>query len=125
MRKILIVDDDENIRSLFMDAFAGKYELEAVEDGLEAMASVLREIPDIVIIDFNMNMPALDGMSVIKYIMETPRNAGIKFILISGLLDEEKMAVWKAKVPGSLFFRKPFRLKDIEDACAALLKDKV
>jgi CheY-like chemotaxis protein len=124
MRKILIVDDDENIRALMMDTFSGTYRIEAVEDGLEAMASILRDKPDIVIIDFNMNMPALDGISVVKYILETPRNADIKFILISGLLDVEKMAKWKASVPGSLFFKKPFMLQDIEDACAALMKDK-
>ncbi len=124
MRKILIVDDDENIRALLMDTFAGKYRIEAVEDGLEAMASILRDKPDIVIIDYNMNMPALDGISVVKYILETPRNADIKFILISGLLDEEKMEHWKASVPGSLCFHKPFKLQDIENACAVLLRDK-
>ncbi|MBN1493973.1 MAG: response regulator [Candidatus Omnitrophica bacterium] len=121
MPKILVVDDDPSIRSLLTDLLSDKYMVETVEDGLEAMAAVLRDKPNVIIIDFNMNMPSLDGISVVNYIIETPRNKDIKFILISGLLDEEMVAKWKATIKDAVFFKKPFTLAEITEAIEQLL----
>jgi two-component system alkaline phosphatase synthesis response regulator PhoP len=69
MKRILIVDDDQDIRELL------KYNLEkegylcdTAEDGLEALESIKREKPSLILLD--VMMPRMDGIQVCEVIRE-------------------------------------------------------
>ena len=67
MKKILIVDDEENIRlileSVFVDA---GYRVETTKDGVQALEEMKRFHPEIVLLD--KNMPRLDGLATLRQI---------------------------------------------------------
>ena len=67
--RILVVDDEENIREYFSDVLQHEgYEVEAAKNGEEAINMIDQEFYDIALID--LNMPKVDGMTVLKYLVE-------------------------------------------------------
>jgi CheY-like chemotaxis protein len=62
--KILVIDDDENIRDLLrMHLSAAGYEVQVAEDAIVAGYMVLRGPPDLIISD--VNMPHMDGFEFV------------------------------------------------------------
>ena len=64
MMKMLVVDDDLAWRSLFRMAFEETFEVSEVVDGLDALAALEREQPDVILLD--LRMPQLDGMGFLR-----------------------------------------------------------
>jgi len=66
--KILVVDDEADIRQLLQDYFEIQgYEVFTAKDGREAMQKITK-LPDIILLD--INMPDVDGIEVCKRIRD-------------------------------------------------------
>ena len=64
MPAILIVEDDKNQRLLLEEEFAGEgYTILTATNGQEALATVSRAMPDLVILD--LAMPGMDGLELL------------------------------------------------------------
>ena len=63
-KKIVIVDDDENIRKTFSLLLGKKYRVYPVKDSEEALAKFRGAKVDLVIADYKL--PCLNGMELIK-----------------------------------------------------------
>ncbi|HCU79519.1 MAG TPA: DNA-binding response regulator, partial [Microbacterium sp.] len=63
--RILVVDDEPNIRDLLMTSlkFAG-YQVKAVANGASTISAVLEEEPDLILLD--VMLPDMNGFSVTK-----------------------------------------------------------
>jgi DNA-binding NtrC family response regulator len=118
-KKILIVDDDQMICDSLQELLMDEFDAEVVYNGKDAMSTILIERPDLVIID--VNMPHLDGVSVVEHILADFENESIKFILISGYLTEEVIEQWRKISRDSLFFAKPFDIKKLKRGVHSLL----
>jgi len=68
-KKIVIVDDDENIRKTFVLLLGKKYRVSSHKDSEEALAKLRNARPDLVIADFKL--PRLNGLELIKRLRET------------------------------------------------------
>lgn len=71
MKRIAIIDDHPIIRGTIASVLRADPELEVVGecgDGEEGLHMVLKEKPDLVIID--LDLPRLDGLSIIRHIRE-------------------------------------------------------
>lgn len=67
--KILIVDDDPDIRdALSMILESRGYQVATAEDGVEGLANLKAEIPDLMILD--LLMPKMDGFTVLKELQD-------------------------------------------------------
>jgi len=63
--KILITDDERNIRLMIRTALEAEgYAVEEAADGREALEMIERTSPDMILLD--LNMPVLDGMGVLE-----------------------------------------------------------
>lgn len=88
MLKILIVDDEINIRNLFKIRLENEgYEVYTAKDGLEALDVVYDNIIDMCIVD--VMMPNLDGNSFVKKIRSENFNMPIIMVTAKGELDDK------------------------------------
>ena len=72
MKKILVVDDEENIRLLFKEELEDEgFQVDLARNGEEALKKVSLFKPDLVTLD--IKMPGIDGIETLKRIRETER----------------------------------------------------
>jgi two-component system, OmpR family, alkaline phosphatase synthesis response regulator PhoP len=81
MAKILIADDEEDVRNLLMIVFrdAG-YQVVSAKNGKEAVDLAIREAPDLIFLD--IMMPDMDGFEACSQLKKNPatKNTTIAFL---------------------------------------------
>ena len=87
--KILVVDDEPDIQPLFMqrmrrDIRSGRYELLFAGNGVEAMERLISE-RDIDMVVTDINMPEMDGLTLLNQIPSVDPN--IRSVIISAYGD--------------------------------------
>jgi signal transduction histidine kinase/CheY-like chemotaxis protein/ligand-binding sensor domain-containing protein len=87
--RILVVDDDENIRSLLQQELGeAGYEIRLAGNGREAIAAVRRERPDLVILD--VMMPEMNGFDVAAVLKNDPQTMDVPILILSIVQDRER-----------------------------------
>ncbi|HUX54829.1 MAG TPA: sigma-54 dependent transcriptional regulator [Williamwhitmania sp.] len=109
---ILVLDDEKAIREEILEFLTEDgYSLFEAERPSRAFAIMEEEIIDVIILD--LQLPEMDGLSVLKKIKENNDHAEV--IMITGHGDMD--AVIQAMRLGAMeFFTKPFRLLDMKAA---------
>ncbi len=108
--KILLADDNADMRDYLRRLLAPRYDVAAVSNGAEALNSVQSYAPDLVLSD--IMMPELDGFGLIERLRANPATAAIPVILLSARAGEE------AKVEGIAagaddYLVKPFSAREL------------
>jgi DNA-binding response OmpR family regulator len=62
--KILVIEDEKDIRDAIKSMLENNYEIQIAEDGLSGLKSIIRSTPELILLD--LNMPYLDGFQVCK-----------------------------------------------------------
>jgi len=119
--KILIVDDDPNIRKILARFLSGgNYEVEVASDGFGAGARAMDFKPDLLVLD--LVMPGMDGFEVCRRIKKNPRTSHIKVLAITGYDDGENRArIMKAGADG--YMAKPIEMESLLKEVEGLLID--
>jgi adenylate cyclase len=117
---ILVVDDDPVIQKLLAVNFEMEgYRVVTGGDGEEALAQVVAERPDVVLLD--VMMPKLDGIEVVRRIKADPDTAAIPVLLLSAKAQSKDIAAGlEAGADG--YITKPFDPLDLLERVAALLR---
>ena len=118
--KILITDDDMDLRELLTEAVKNwGYEVSVAKEGDEALRKLRMERFDIVITD--LMMPGMDGLALLQKIKELDKE--ILVIIITGYATIET-AVKAIETGAYDYITKPFRLDElmivIKNACERL-----
>lgn len=80
MKKILVVDDEENILELYRDELAEEgYKVELAENGQAALSKFETFRPDLVTLD--VMMPGMNGIEVLRRIRE--KNPSVPVLLLT------------------------------------------
>jgi DNA-binding response OmpR family regulator len=112
--KILIVDDDQDIRHLLGHRLKAQgYEAVFAGDAISAVNQARTERPDLILLD--LSLPAGDGYVVMERLRAMPALEGIPVIVVSArdpLSEEERFAQSGADA----FFRKPFDHEELVNA---------
>ncbi len=81
-RKVLVVDDDPQIRKILERMLIGpSYDVRTAVDGLTALSQVKEDPPDLVILD--IMMPGMSGIEVCRQIRETNPEHPIQVLMLS------------------------------------------
>src|SRR5438105_1473587 len=91
MAKILLVEDDNNLREIFeMRLQAEGYQTLAAGDGEEALVRAMKENPDLIITD--VMMPKLSGFEMLETLRAAPEMANVKVVMMTALGQAEDRA---------------------------------
>jgi PAS domain S-box-containing protein len=85
--RILLVDDNADMRDYLARLLRKRWSVEAVGDGLVAIEVAKVQAPDLVLTD--VMMPGLDGVGLMHALREDPKTAGIPVIMVSARAGEE------------------------------------
>jgi PAS domain S-box-containing protein len=88
--RILLADDNADMREYVKRLLAGRYQVDAVADGDAALRLAREEPPDLVLSD--IMMPGLDGVALLRELRADPRTRHLSVILLSARAGEEAMA---------------------------------
>jgi CheY-like chemotaxis protein len=106
MAKILIVDDDQDIRRLLAIRLKAKgHEPVFAGDAISAINQARKEQPELILLD--LMMPAGDGYLVMERMKAMPALEGIPVIVLSAL-DPKTQESKLADSGVEAFFQKPF-----------------
>jgi CheY-like chemotaxis protein len=81
--KLLIVDDEIEIREVMEEIFGVQYDVVLARDGLEAVEQALTESPDLILLD--LRLPEMDGYEVCKRLKTHPNTGYIPIVMVTAL----------------------------------------
>ena len=101
--KVLVVEDDKNIRS-FLQAIleANNYEVILTQTGAEAYSLITSQCPDVILLD--LGLPDMDGMKI----LETVRGWSAMPIIVVSARDRERDKVEALDKGADDYITKPF-----------------
>ncbi len=87
-RKILLVEDDENTRSILSMLLQSEF-FEVIEagDGFEGLERVYQEVPELILCD--LMMPRMDGAQMLEKLRKDPRTREIPVIMLTAADTED------------------------------------
>ena len=87
MKKILIIEDSEEVRCLVNDLLSTHdFHVVEAENGRVGVETAEREMPDLILCD--LHMPELDGFGVLRQLRSKPGTASIPFVFLTGMVDQ-------------------------------------
>ena len=116
--RILVVDDEPNIRDLLSRglSFAG-FKVKTVANGAATISAVLEEEPDLIILD--VMLPDMNGFSVTKRLRGAGFTAPILFLTAK---DDTQDKIEGLNAGGDDYVTKPFALDEIVARAQAILR---
>lgn len=88
MKKILIIDDADEIRNLIRVVLSDYgFAIREARNGQLAVQMMREECPDLVICD--VNMPGMDGYETLGAVRDSSTTAPIPFILMTGMVSHD------------------------------------
>ena len=110
MKTVLIVDDEFALADTLKEFLEDEgYSVECAGDGKEALESMAKHPPDLVVSD--MMMPIMDGYALVRAMRETPALKAIPVILTSSVRRKTVLSR-DAMLEFSGFLHKPFKLDE-------------
>jgi len=122
-KKVLIVDDDQEIVELIADVLIrdGRFEIKTASSGYEAGISTEQFKPDLILLDYML--PDVNGDVVCHTIRKNPQFEDIKIIIVSGVIKQDEIDRL-LKTGAEDFVKKPFDIVDLTDKITAVLQMK-
>ena len=106
-KRLLIVEDNAELRGLMVRIFARYHQVDYAEDGAEALKKIQQHEPDIIISD--VMMPVMDGLELCRQLKNDINTSHIPLILLTARnTPEDRVECYEAGADG--YIAKPFEL---------------
>ena len=120
-KRIVIVEDNEDIRNLLQREFADSCKVSSFSDGREALADIIRQVPDLIITD--LMMPVMDGMELCRKVRQNVRLNHIPIVVLTAKTSEEAHLEC-LELGADAFITKPFITEILKGTVYNLLKNR-
>ena len=122
-RKVLIVDDDQEIVELITDVLIrdGRFEVKTASSGYEAGISTEQFKPDLILLDYML--PDVNGDVVCHTIRANQEFENIKIIIVSGVIKQDEIDRL-LKSGAEDFIKKPFDIVELTKKITTVLQMK-
>lgn len=119
--RLLVIDDNPDIRNLVGEILGEEYEIHQAADGREGLAKAARLVPDIIICD--IMMPVMDGLECCRRIKEEVSTSHIPVVMLTACsLDEQRVEGYESGADG--YIAKPFSGEVLKARCRSLLQNR-
>lgn len=121
-KTIMIIDDDENIRTLLNQFFTeNKYKTELACSSIEAIQLMNNKFPDLILLD--IMMPGMDGIEFAKILKnkEDTKDIPVYFITARADNEENMQEAYSTGVEG--YIKKPFNFSELLEMIKVALGD--
>ncbi|HCK40925.1 MAG TPA: regulator [Planctomycetaceae bacterium] len=111
-RKVLVVDDDEDLVELICDALErdGRLDVRSVNNGFGAGMMIKEFRPDLIVLD--VMLPDINGKEVCTLVRSQSNMDDVRIICISGMVEADK--IQELHVAGANdFMKKPFDVDEL------------
>ncbi len=106
-RKVLVVDDDEDLVELIVDALEGdgRFDIRSVNNGFQAGMLIKEFRPDLIVLD--VMLPDINGKEVCTLVRSQKAMDDVRIICISGMVEADKVQELR-DAGANDFMQKPF-----------------
>ncbi len=116
--KILVVDDEPQIRRLLRTGLSGYgYQVLTAANGQEALVTIAQKTPDVVVLDISLGSPP-DGLEVCRRLREWSKVP----VIILSVHGEEKTKVTALDAGADDYLTKPFGIEELRARIQAVLR---
>lgn len=100
---VLVVDDNGLQLRALNDMLKSKYEVKLATSGMQALTTIGKKKPDVIILDYEM--PVCDGRMTLEMIRELDEAKDIPVIFLTGVNDKEHIAAVLALKPAGYLLK--------------------
>ena len=118
-KKVLVVDDEENVRRLLLSMLRNKYIVLEAKDGEVAIDIARSQGPDIILMD--IMMPNIDGYTACYTIKQDPVTKAIPIVMLTAI-GYELNVKFSQEMGANGYVTKPFSPQDLLDTIGQFLK---
>lgn len=122
MRKIVIVEDNEQMLGFMKTTLGGAYEVYTAADGQQGLEEIRRVYPDLIISD--LMMPRMDGFEMCTLIRQDPLTSHIPLIMLTAKSNEGDRAA-SYNCGADAFISKPFSVKTLTTRIEGLIESRI
>jgi CheY-like chemotaxis protein len=120
-KRVLVVEDDPAVQRMIKRTLAAlpSLDVQACDNGLEALIAIGKEAPDLIVLD--INIPRVDGLEVCSVLRGSEQTRPIKIVAVTGEdLTQERRTLLQSHVDA--FFRKPLPTEHLKSKVLELLE---
>jgi CheY-like chemotaxis protein len=117
-KKVLVVDDEPNVRRLLRTILSKNFEVFEAEEGKQAIDIANAKKPDVILMD--MMMPKMDGLTACHMIKNSPAAKSIPVIMVTAIGFELNIKL-SQQMGAAGYVTKPFSPQDLISAIEKVL----
>ena len=119
MAKILVVDDNHEIRNILEKHLTAEgHEVVTAADGLEALQILDTSTPDLMTLD--ISMPGIDGYEVCRRVRQELQRESLPILIISGNINPEDK-IKALDLGADKYITKPFEMDELLSTVKTLI----
>lgn len=120
-KKLLVIDDSDQIRWFLKHVFSKEYQIVEARDGGEGVKMALQEQPDLILCD--VMMPVKDGFEACKEIKSNSRTSQIPVVMLTAKVESEDV-IKGIEAGADDYITKPFDVEILRSKVGSLLKKR-
>ena len=101
MPKVLIIEDDQQMRNLYQRAFSfAGHQVSTAEDGVIGLEQVKKDKPDLILLD--IMMPNKNGLQVLQELKSNSKNKNLPVVMLTNIASGTLKCAKEAVKSGAL-----------------------